>query len=178
MSRSGASLVGNASLIKKVYFPRLIIPLSAAVAPLVDFSVAFLILLGMMAWFGIAPTWGTLALLPFLLLALVTALAVGLWFSALDVRYRDVGYTIPFVIQIWMYASPIAYPVSLVPEKWRFLYSLNPMAGVIEGFRWALLGKGTPDLAVIAVSTVVVLALLFGGVVYFRWTERTFADIV
>src|SRR5262245_58799875 len=144
ISRSGVSLVGSASLITKVYFPRLIVPISAAVAPLVDFAVAFAILLAMMAWFGIAPTWGMLALPLFLLLALATGLAVGLWLSALNVRYRDVGYTIPFLIQFWMYASPVAYPVSLVPEKWRLLYSLNPMAGVIESFRWALLGKESP----------------------------------
>lgn len=178
ISRSGVSLVGSANLISKVYFPRLIIPLSAAVAPVVDFAIAFVILLAMMAWFGIAPTWGVLALLLFLLLALATALAVGLWLSALDVRYRDVGYTIPFVVQIWMYASPVAYPVSLVPERWRLLYSLNPMAGVIEGFRWALLGTGNPDFGVMAASAVVIMALLLGGIVYFRQMERTFADVV
>jgi lipopolysaccharide transport system permease protein len=178
ISRSGVSLVGSANLISKVYFPRLIIPLSAAVAPLVDFAMAFVILLAMMAWFGIAPTWGVLALPLFLLLALSTALAVGLWLSALDVRYRDVGYTIPFVVQIWMYASPVAYPVSLVPERWRLLYSLNPMAGVIEGFRWALLGTGDPDFGVMTASAVVVIALLLGGIVYFRQMERTFADVV
>jgi lipopolysaccharide transport system permease protein len=178
IGRSGVSLVGSANLIRKVYFPRLIIPLSAAVAPLVDFAVAFVILLAMMAWFGIAPTWGVLAMPLFLLLALATAVAVGLWLSALDVRYRDVGYTIPFVIQIWMYASPVAYPVSLMPESWRVLYSLNPMVGVIEGFRWALLGQGTLDFGVIAASTIMVMALLFGGIVYFRQMERTFADVV
>jgi homopolymeric O-antigen transport system permease protein len=178
IGRSGVSLVGSANLISKVYFPRLIIPLSAAVAPLADFAIAFGILLAMMAWFGIAPTWGVLALPLFLLLALATALAVGLWLSALDVRYRDVGYTIPFVVQIWMYASPVAYPVSLVPERWRLLYSLNPMAGVIEGFRWALLGKGNPDFGVMTASAVVVMALLLGGIVYFKQMERTFADVV
>jgi lipopolysaccharide transport system permease protein len=178
IGRSGVSLVGSANLISKVYFPRLIIPLSAAVAPLVDFAVAFVILLAMMAWFGIALTWGVLALPLFLLLALTTALAVGLWLSALDVRYRDVGYTIPFMVQIWMYVSPVAYPVSLVPERWRLLYSLNPMAGVIEGFRWALLGKGNPDFGVMTASAVVVMVLLLGGIVYFRQMERTFADVV
>jgi lipopolysaccharide transport system permease protein len=178
IGRSSVSLVGSANLISKVYFPRLIIPLSAAVAPLVDFAVAFVILLAMMAWFGIAPTWGVLAMPLFLLLALATAVAVGLWLSALDVRYRDVGYTIPFVVQIWMYLSPVAYPVSLMPESWRLLYSLNPMAGVIEGFRWALLGKGNPDFGVMTASTVMVMALLLGGIVYFRQMERTFADVV
>ncbi len=178
IGRSGVSLVGSANLISKVYFPRLIIPLSAAVAPLVDFAIAFVILLIMMAWFGIAPTSGVLALPLFLLLALVTVLAVGLWLSALNVRYRDVGYTIPFLIQIWMYASPVAYPVSLVPARWRLLYSLNPMAGVIEGFRWAFLGKESPDFGVMAASTVAVVVLLLGGIVYFKQMERTFADIV
>jgi lipopolysaccharide transport system permease protein len=178
IGRSSVSLVGSANLISKVYFPRLIIPLSAAVAPLVDFAVAFVILLAMMAWFGIAPTWGVLAMPLFLLLALATAVAVGLWLSALDVRYRDVGYTIPFVVQIWMYLSPVAYPVSLMPESWRLLYSLNPMAGVIEGFRWALLGKGNPDFGVMTASTVMVMALLLVGIVYFRQMERTFADVV
>jgi lipopolysaccharide transport system permease protein len=178
IGRSSVSLVGSANLISKVYFPRLIIPLSAAVAPLVDFAVAFVILLAMMAWFGIAPTWGVLAMPLFLLLAFATAVAVGLWLSALDVRYRDVGYTIPFVVQIWMYLSPVAYPVSLMPESWRLLYSLNPMAGVIEGFRWALLGKGNPDFGVMTASTVMVMALLLGGIVYFRQMERTFADVV
>ena len=178
LGRSGISLVGSANLITKVYFPRLIIPIAAAVASIVDFAIAFVILLGMMIWFGIAPTWGMLALPLFLLLTLVTALSVGLWLSALNVRYRDVGYIIPFLTQFWMYASPVVYPVSLVPEKWRLLYSLNPMAGVIEGFRWALLGTGTPDFGVIAVSGGVVMALLLGGIVYFGRTEQTFADIV
>jgi lipopolysaccharide transport system permease protein len=178
IGRSGVSVVGSANLISKVYFPRLIIPLSAAVAPLVDFAIAFVILLVMMAWFGIEPTWGVLALPLFLLMALATALAVGLWLSALNVRYRDVGYIIPFLIQIWMYASPVVYPVSLVPEKWRLLYSLNPMAGVIEGFRWAVLNKELPDFEVIAASAIIVMMLLFGGLIYFRRMERTFADIV
>jgi lipopolysaccharide transport system permease protein len=178
LSRSSSSLVGSASLITKVYFPRLIIPLAAAVASLVDFAIAFVILLGMTTWFGIVPTWGILALPLFLLLTLVTALSVGLWLSALNVRYRDVGYIIPFLIQFWMYASPVVYPVSLVPEKWRLLYSLNPIVGVIEGFRWALLGKGNPDFGVMAASGVIVLALLLGGIVYFRQMERIFADIV
>lgn len=178
LGRSGTSLVGNANLITKVYFPRLIIPLSSAVAPAVDFILSFVVLLGLMFWFGIAPTWGVLALPLFLLLALMTALAVGLWLSPLNVRYRDVGYTIPFLTQIWMYASPVVYPVSLVPKQWRLLYSLNPMAGVIEGFRWALLGKQGPDILVMAVSAGVVVTLLFGGIIYFNQMGRTFADVV
>ena len=173
-----APCLSSANLITKVYFPRLIMPLSAAMVPLVDFAIAFVILLGMLVWFGIAPTWGVLALPLFLLLALVTALAVGLWLSTLNVTYRDVRYTIPFLVQFWLYASPVAYPVSLVPERWRLLYSLDPMARVIEGFRWAVLGKASPDFGVMAVSTAVVLALLLGGMVYFTRMERTFADVV
>ncbi len=176
--RSGASLVRDANLISKVYFPRVIVPVSAAVGPLVDFAIAFVVLLGMMIWFGIAPTWGVLALPLFLLLAVVTALAVGLWLSALNVRYRDVGHTIPFLTQFWLFASPVAYPVSLVPERWRLLYSLNPMAGVIEGFRWALLGKEGPDFGVMAASAVVVMLLFISGIFYFRQMEETFADVV
>jgi homopolymeric O-antigen transport system permease protein len=176
--RSGISLVGNANLISKVYFPRLMIPLAAALAPMVDFLFSFVILLGLMGWFGIAPTWGTLALPLFLLLAVMTSVAVGLWLAPLNVKYRDVGHTIPFLIQFWMYASPVAYPVSLVPEQWRLLYSLNPMAGVIEGFRWALLGQASPDFMVIAVSATMVTALLFGGMLYFQRMEETFADVV
>jgi lipopolysaccharide transport system permease protein len=176
--RSGISLVGNANLISKVYFPRLMIPLAAALAPMVDFLFSFAILLGLMGWFGIAPTWGTLALPLFLLLAVMTSVAVGLWLAPLNVKYRDVGHTIPFLIQFWMYASPVAYPVSLVPEQWRLLYSLNPMAGVIEGFRWALLGQASPDFMVMAMSAAMVAALLFGGMLYFQRMEETFADVV
>jgi lipopolysaccharide transport system permease protein len=178
ISRSGESLVGNARLISKVYFPRLIVPISAAVAPLVDFAIAFVVLVGMMAWYGIALTWGMFALPVFLLLALLTALAVGLWLSAFNVRYRDVRHAIPFLIQFWMFASPVAYPVSLVPEKWRLLYSLNPMAGVIEGFRWAVLSKESPDFSVMALSAAAVLAILIGGLIYFTRVEQTFADVV
>jgi len=178
LSRSSSSVVAEAHLISKVYFPRAVLPLAGTVSGIIDFAVAFVLLLGMMIWYGIMPAWGLLALPLFLLLALATALAVGLWCSALNVRYRDVGYTIPFLTQCWMYASPVAYPVSLVPENWRFVYSLNPMAGVVEGFRWALLGKQGPDFVMMAVSTVVVALLLVGGLVFFKHMERTFADIV
>jgi lipopolysaccharide transport system permease protein len=178
INRSSTSLVSSATLISKVYFPRLIIPISAVVAPLVDFAIAFVILLGMIVWTGITPTWHVLALPLLLLLTLVTALAVSLFLSALNVRYRDVGYAIPFLVQCWLYASPVVYPVSLVPEEWRLLYSLNPMVGVLEGFRWALLDKARPDLAVMTVSTVVVVGLLFGGMIYFKHMERIFADVI
>src|SRR5437867_4248571 len=178
INRSGVSLVGNAGLIKKIYFPRLLIPLSAVVAPLVDFTIAFLVLLGMMLWYGIKPTWGVVTLPGFLFLAMLTALASGLWFSALDVRYRDVGHAIPFLLQCWLYASPVAYPFTLVPDRWRLLYGLNPLAGIIEGFRWALLGTRSPDVSIVVLSAVVVVVLLFGGIVYFRHMEKTFADFV
>ncbi len=178
IARSGTSLVSNANLVSKVYFPRLVIPISGAIAPLVDFVISFVILLGMMAWYGIAPTWGILALPLFTLLAVVTAVAVSLYLAALNVKYRDVGHAIPFLVQFWMYASPVVYSVSIIPEKWRLLYSLNPMVGVIEGFRWALLGKEQPDFAVMAMSTIVVVILLGGGLVYFKRTERVFADII
>ncbi|HSL05103.1 MAG TPA: ABC transporter permease [Nitrospiraceae bacterium] len=178
LSRSGVGLVSNANLITKVYFPRLIIPLAGVIAPAVDFLFAFLLLLGLMAWYGIAPTWGILALPLFFLLAMTTALAIGLWLSPLHARYRDVGHTIPFLTQFWMFASPVVYPVSLIPESWRLIYSLNPMVGVIEGFRWALLGKGNPDFAPMLVSIAVVLVLLAGGIVFFKRMERTLADVI
>jgi lipopolysaccharide transport system permease protein len=178
ISRSGTSLVSDANLIRKVYFPRLIIPVASILTPLVDFLLSFAFLLAMMAWFGIVPSWGVLALPLFLLLAIVTALAVGLWLSALNVRYRDVRHTIPFLVQFWMYASPVAYPVSLVPEEWRWLYSLNPMVGVIEGFRWGLLGKESPEVDVITASAVMVIGLFLGGIIFFKRMERTFADVV
>ena len=178
LARGGTSVVVNAQLVSKIYFPRLILPLSGILSPLVDFAVSFVVFIAMMIWFGILPGIGVLALPLFLVLLLLTALAVGLWLSALNVRYRDVGHTIPFLVQFWLFASPVAYPVSLVPEKWRMLYGLNPMAGVIEGFRWSLLGKESPDFAVIAISVVMVLALLIPGVIYFKYTERTFADLV
>ena len=175
---SGASLIGNSNLVRKVYFPRLIIPMAEVAAPLIDFFVSFLALLVMMAWFGIAPRWSVLALPFFLLLALMTAFAVGLWLSALNARYRDVGHAVPFLIQIWLYASPVVYPVSLIPEQWRLLYSLNPMVGVIEGFRWTLLGKEVPAFGVIAAGAAVVVALLLGGIIFFKRMELTFADVI
>ena len=178
ISRSGTSLVSDAHLIRKIYFPRLIMPLAAVVSPLVDFFPSFFLLLCMMEWFGIVPTQAMLALPLFLFLALVTALSVGLWLSALNVRYRDVRYTIPFLVQFWMYASPVVYPVSLVPDKWRLLYSLNPMVGVIEGFRWGLLGKQSPDLGTVTISATAVIVLLIGGLFFFKRMERIFADVV
>lgn len=178
LSESSNSLVGNQNLITKVYFPRLVVPVSAVLGGLVDFAIAFLILLGMMAYYGIAPTIMIVTLPLFLLLAVVTALGVGLWLSALNVQYRDVRYTIGFLTQFWLFATPVAYPSSLVPEQWRWLYGLNPMAGVVEGFRWALLGKAEGPGALLIVSIVVVLLIFIGGLYYFRRMEDTFADIV
>jgi lipopolysaccharide transport system permease protein len=178
LARSSSSVVQSSSMVSKIYFPRLLIPLAASVAPVVDLLCSFLLLLIMMAWYKVMPTTGLLALPLFLGLAIMTALAVGLWSSALNVRYRDVGNIIPFLTQVWMYASPVAYPVSMVPEKWRLLYSLNPMVGVIEGFRWALLGKGNPDFRMMAVSATVVMVLFAGGIVYFKKMEQTFADVI
>jgi len=178
MTESGNSLVANQNLITKVYFPRLVIPLAAVLAGLVDFAVAFLVLVGMMAYYGIAPTIPAVTLPLFILLAIATALAVGLWLSALNVQYRDVRYTIPFLTQFWLFSTPIAYPSSLVPEGWRVLYGLNPMAGVVEGFRWALLGTRNAPGPMLAVSVAVVVALLVGGLYYFRRMEKGFADVV
>jgi lipopolysaccharide transport system permease protein len=178
MARSGNSLVGDASLITKIYFPRLIIPLSAATAPAIDFFISFVLLLGLMAYYNILPTWHLLALPLFLFLAFITAFTAGLWLAPLNVRYRDVGYVIPFMIQLWMYACPVVYPISLVPERWRSLYSLNPMVAVIEGFRWALLGKEFPDLRAAGVSVIATVLLFLTGVVYFKRMERTLADVV
>ena len=178
LTRSGGSLVSNANLITKVYFPRLLVPLSAALAPIVDFVVSFLILLGMLAWYGIPPTLGILALPFFLALTLVTAISVHLWLAPINVKYRDVAHTLPFLSQILMYASPVVYPLSMIPEKWQFLYSINPMVGVIEGFRWALLGKQSPNFMAMAISVIVVMALFLGGILYFKKMEQTFADVI
>jgi len=178
MSSSSNSLVGSANLLTKVYFPRLVIPLASVIPPAIDFAIAFVVLLGMMAFYGIAPTWNVLWLPAFLLLALITALGVGLWLSAMNVQYRDVRYAVPFLVQFWMFASPVTYPSSIVPEQWRALYGLNPMAGVIEGFRWALLGTETSPGPLTAVSVGAALVLLVSGAYYFRRMERTFADVV
>ena len=178
LTESSNSLVSNQNLITKVYFPRLVVPISAVLGGLMDFAIAFVILLGMMVWYGIVPSWAIVTLPGFLLLAIMTALAVGLWLSALNVQYRDVRYTINFLVQFWMFATPIAYSSSLVPERWRPFYGLNPMAGVVEGFRWALLGKANPNGALLAVSVAVVVLLLIGGLYYFRRMEQEFADVV
>jgi lipopolysaccharide transport system permease protein len=178
LTESSNSLVANERLITKVYFPRLVIPISAVLGGLIDFSIAFVILLLMMVYYGIRPSWAVVTLPAFVLLAMVTALGVGLWLSALNVKYRDVRYTINFVIQFWLLATPVAYPSSLIPLRWRALYGLNPMAGVVEGFRWALLGKSGASGALLAVSVVVVILILIGGLYYFRRMEAEFADVI
>ena len=177
-SRSGTSLVGESHLISKIYFPRLIIPLAAASAPAVDLLCALLMIIPLMLWFGVPPGWQILLFPLFLVMALLTALAFSLWFSALHVRFRDVGHVIPFFVQSWMFASPVVYPVSVVPQKWRLLYNLNPVVGVVEGFRWTLLGQPAPSLKTILPSMCIVLLLLVSGLVYFKRTERTFADVI
>jgi len=178
LTESSNSLVANERLITKVYFPRLVVPIAAVLGGLVDFAVAFAILLLMMFYYGIVPTWAIVTLPGFILLAVMTALGVGLWLSALNVKYRDVRYTINFLIQFWMFATPVAYPSSLVPARWRALYGLNPMAGVVEGFRWALLGKQSAPGAMLWVSVAAVIVILIGGLYYFRRMEQQFADVV
>ena len=171
-------VVEQQNVITKVYFPRLVLPLSSVVAGLLDFAISFVVFLGMMAYFRIVPGFAILLFPLFLLLAVLTALGVGLWLSALNAIYRDVRYVIPFMVQFWLFASPVAYPSSLVPERWRWLYGLNPMAGVIEGFRWSLTGHGQPPNLMLAVSTLMVLLLVGGGVAFFNKMEGTIADVV
>jgi len=179
LNGSISSVVGNSNLITKIYFPRLLLPLSAVFSGVIDLAISFAFLLGMMLWYGIVPNWSALAVLPlFVLLTALTALAVGLWLAVINVRYRDVGQAIPFLTQLWLFVSPVVYPVSVVPEQWRLLYSLNPMTGVIEGFRWALLSKASPPIDLLIFSTLIVVGLLWGGIIYFKRMEQTFADVV
>lgn len=177
LTRSTMSMVANSNIMTKVYFPRLIMPISGILSPLVDFAVSISILILMMAYYGFVPTINVVFLPLFILLALATSLGIGLWLSALNVKYRDFQYTVPFIIQLWMYASPVVYPASMIPEAIRPLYGLNPMAGVIEGFRWALLGTEIPG-SMIFVSVGVVVVLLVSGMFYFRRMEQYYADIV
>lgn len=177
-ANSSESLVANANLISKVYFPRLVIPLAGVGSGLVDLGVGFGVLVVLLLFFGVVPTLGLLALPALVALAVLTALSVGIWLSALDVQYRDVRYAIPFLIQVWMFATPVVYPASIVPEQYRALYGLNPMVGVVEGFRWALLGRAEPPGQILAVSVCAVLAILISGLFYFRRMERSFADVI
>lgn len=178
LNQGSNSLVSSANLIKKVYFPRLAIPVASVSSGIVDFVLAFSVLLVMMLYYGIFPTTHVIWLPAFLLLALITSLGVSLWFSAMNVQFRDVRYVIPFITQIWLFATPIAYPSSLLSEPWRTVYAINPMVGVVEGFRWALLGTNTAPGPVIMVSSLVSVAILVSGAFYFRHMERTFADVV
>jgi len=178
LTESSNSVVANERLITKVYFPRIIVPLASVFAGLVDFAIAFTVLIGMIAWYGVKPTAAVLTLPLFVLLAIATAFGVGLWLSALNVQYRDVRYTLTFIVQFWLLASPVAYSSTLVPARWRPWYGLNPMAGVIEGFRWALLGKSPAPGIMLAVSVLVVSLILVGGLYYYRRMEKTFADVV
>lgn len=176
LGRATGSVLGGGGLIRKVYFPRLILPLASIITPLVDFAISFVVLIGLMFYFGVMPGIGIILLPAFLVLALMTALGVGLWLSAIYVKYRDIGFLIGFLTQIWFYASPVVYPSSLVPEKFQIIYDLNPMTGVIEGFRWALLGT-PPPRAMTAGSVIMVIVILISGAYYFRRMEKTFADV-
>jgi lipopolysaccharide transport system permease protein len=175
---SSDSLVGSSNLVTKVYFPRLILPLSKVFSGLIDFCIAFVILVLMMVWYRITPTPGILLLPVFILVVMLTALGTGLWLTALNVRYRDVKFVVPFLIQFWLYASPVAYASSIVPQKWLWLYGLNPMVGVIEGFRWALLGTAAPDIEIMAISFSIIGVILVSGLFYFKKVEQYFADII
>ncbi len=180
-SFSGASnsLITNTSLISKIYFPRLIIPTSSVVVSLVDFLISAAILMGLMAWYDFWPTWRITALPLLILIAITASLGAGVWISALNVKYRDFRYVVPFIVQFGLYISPVGFSSSVVPDRWRLVYSLNPMVGVIDGFRWAILGKDSLIYAPgLIVSPVLVVLLLYGGIKYFRSTERTFADVI
>jgi lipopolysaccharide transport system permease protein len=178
LSQASNSLVGSSHLITKVYFPRLVVPISSVISGIVDFVLAFAVLLGMMLYFGIFPTISVIWLPFLLLLALVTALGVGMWLSALNVEFRDIRYVLPFLTQFWMFATPIVYPSSLLSQPWRTIYGLNPMVGVVEGFRWALLGTQTAPGPIVIVSAMAAVIILVGGAFYFRKMEKTFADLV
>jgi lipopolysaccharide transport system permease protein len=178
LTDSSSSLVGSSHLVTKVYFPRLVLPLSKIFAGLIDFAIGFVILLGMMAWYGVTPTVGILFLPVFLLVAMLASLGVGLWLTAINVKYRDVAFVVPFLVQFWMYASPVAYSATIVPERYQWIYGLNPMVGVIEGFRWAMLGTEMPRPEIILISLTGILVILVGGLFYFRHMEKTFADII
>ena len=178
LTQASNSLVGSQNLITKVYFPRLVVPISAVLGGVVDFAIAFVLLLAMMFYYGIVPGWQIVVLPGLVLLVVLASLGVGLWLSALNVQYRDVRYTISFLVQFWLFATPVAYPSSIVPEKWRVLYALNPMVGVVDGFRWALLGKPESPGVPLLISMIVVVLLLIGGLYYFRRMEQQFADIV
>jgi lipopolysaccharide transport system permease protein len=176
--RGATGLVSDSELVRKVYFPRLILPLAGVIAPMLDFLIGFAVLLGVMLWFHVMPSFRLLAAPPLLVISSLLALAIGLWLGPINVRFRDVKYTLSFMLQIWMYATPIVYPLSIVPAGWKWLYSLNPMVGVIEGFRWAVFGKGDPNLVAIGLSLFMIAVMLIGGVIFFKRMERSFADLI
>jgi lipopolysaccharide transport system permease protein len=178
VSRSAVSLVSNANLVSKVYFPRILLPLSMVVAPLIDLALSLLLLFGLLMYAGIPLTLKIFSLPAFIVVATLTAFGISLFVSAANVKYRDVGHAIPFVIQIWMFLSPVVYPTSLVPDHWKWLYGLNPLTGVIEGFRWALLGQTAPDPIVMTASFVAFVIVLMAGLIYFWQSEREFADVI
>jgi lipopolysaccharide transport system permease protein len=178
LTSSSNSLINNQNLITKVYFPRLIIPIASVLVGVVDFAISLLILIGFLIYYHIPFTFRFLTLPFFVLMAIASSLAVGLWLAALNVKYRDVRYMVPFITQFWMYATPVAFSLELIPQKWRYLVSLNPMTGVVEGFRWAILGKTSDILSLLLISGGVVVALLIGGLIYFRRMEDEFADII
>lgn len=178
LTQASNSLVEHERMITKVYFPRLLLPLSSTLSGLVDFAIAFAILVGMMLWFGIVPTAAIVATPLFVLLAVMTSFGVGLWLAALNVQYRDVRYVLGFLVQFWLFATPVAYSSDLVPDRFQAIYGLNPMAGVVEGFRWAMLGESAPSWGLMAVSAAMVCLLLAGGLYYFRRLEESFADVV
>lgn len=180
MNDAGRSMVSNRNMVTKIYFPRLVIPVSTILSGLADFLIAFVILIGMMVYFQVPITLNILYLPLFLLLALVTALGVGLWFSALNVYYRDVGYVLPFLTEVWKYITPVAYSAQYITGRWQFIYALNPMAGVVQGFRWALLGTALDSsaLTTMLISAFVAVVVLISGLFYFRRMERSFADMV
>ena len=178
VTRGAASITTDSALITKVYFPRLLIPLAAIGIPLIDFLVSSILLFAFMGYHGFLPTWRVVTAPMFVLLGLSTAMAVSLWLAPLNVRYRDVGHAVPFLVQLWLYAAPVVYPMSMVPERWRVWYALNPMAGVIDGFRWALLGQPLAQPRMLLVNVLTVALASVGGVVYFKRRERTFADVV
>jgi lipopolysaccharide transport system permease protein len=178
LTQASNSLVTSANMVKKIYFPRLALPIAAVLAGVVDFVLAFVVLLGMMLYFGLAPTPNIVWLPFFVLITLVTSVGISLWLSAMNVQFRDVRYTLPFLTQAWLFLTPIAYPSSLLDEPWRSIYGLNPMAGVVEGFRWALLSTETPPGPMVFVSALVALALFLSGALYFRRMEQSFADVL
>ncbi|MGU3543918.1 ABC transporter permease [Methylobacterium sp. A52T] len=176
--RSANGLVAEAELIRKIYFPRLVIPLATVISPMVDFAIALGVLLALMAWYGAVPDWHLVLAVPTLLVTAMLALGVSLWLGPINVRFRDIKHTLPFVIQIWMYASPIVYASSIVPASVRWIYALNPMVGLIEAFRFAILGGTPPDAFAVAVSVTAAFALLISGLIFFQRMERSFADVI